>query len=101
MHRLCALIVFAAICVNALWCVDGCTDPFAGCANYSASSPNSDSSDSSDSTLRCVVCVVPFEQLPTVTADLGLEASGQIPRFEPADPPATPSIGIEHPPRSL
>ena len=104
MHRLSALIVLAAVCVNASWCVDGCIDPFAGSASYSTSSScstPSSNSDSSESTIQCVVCVVPFEQLQTVTIVLRLETTGQIPNFEPDDPPATPTAGIDHPPRSL
>lgn len=104
MHRLCALIVFAAVCVNAVWCVDGCIDRFAGSASYSTSSSfstPSSNSDSSESTNHCVVCVVPFEQLQIVTVVLRQETSGQIPKFEPDDPPATPTAGIDHPPRPL
>lgn len=104
MHRLSALIVLAAVCVNASWCVDGCIDPFAGSASYSTSSScstPSSNSDSSESTVQCVVCVVPFEQLQTVTIVLRLETTGQIPKFEPDDPPASPTAGIDHPPRSL
>ena len=104
MHRLSALIVLAAVCVNASWCVDGCIDPFAGSAWYSTSSScstPSSNSDSSESTIQCVVCVVPFEQLQTVTIVLRLETTGQIPNFEPDDPPAKPTAGIDHPPRSL
>lgn len=98
MHRLCALIVLAAVSVNALWCVDGCIDPFADHGSYSTGTSNT---DTSEATLRCVVCVVPFEQEQAVTMVPTLAFGLQTPAFRPGDAPMAPRARIEHPPRTL
>ena len=99
MHRLAATVVLIAVSVNAMWCVDGCIDPFASKTPVSslATSTSSDTPDVS----TCVVCVTPFqkEQSAVLVPVWGL--GFVMPVFRAVGPPLPPRARIEHPPRAV
>lgn len=103
MRRLPALIVLLFVSFNAVWCVDGCVDPFSDRdERYAATTlamPDTAPSDTDVSV--CVVCVVPFEKELTIALAPAWTLGGLVPSFDVSRPPLAPGHQVEHPPRVL
>ncbi len=101
MRRVCTLVVLVAVSFNAMWCLDGCIDPFAskGASSTTAASTSSGTTDSQE-TWTCVVCVVPFEEGQTVVLEPAWD-SNVVVRVYAVSSLLAPRGRIEHPPRTL
>ena len=102
MRRVRALVVLLAVSFNAMWCLDGCIDPFAfnGPFSTSAASTSSDIPDTPEAR-TCVMCVVPFEKEQSVALVPAWDFGVTVPVFCADSPPLAPRARIEHPPRTV
>lgn len=101
MRRFRALAVLLAVSFNAMWCLDGCIDPFAldDPSSTSAASTSSDIPDTPEAR-TCVMCVVPFEREQTAVLVPAWAFGIAVPVFRAVSPPLAPRARIEHPPRA-
>lgn len=102
MRRFRALVVLLVVSFNAMWCLDGCIDPFAfnGPSSASAASTSSDIPDTPEAR-TCVMCVVPFEQERAIVLVPAWAFGVTVPVFRAVSPPLAPRTRIEHPPRAV
>ena len=100
MCRFRAFVVLLAVSFNAMWCLDGCIDPFAfnDPSSTSAASISSDIPDTPEAR-TCVMCVVPFEQEQAVVLVPAWAFGVTVPVFRAVSPLLAPRARIEHPPR--
>lgn len=100
MHRLFAAIVLAAVSFNAMWCLDGCVDPFASNGAFSQPAGPA-SSDAPEERTCCVVCITPFQKESPVVLAPTWGFGVPIVVFRAVDPPLAPPDRIDHPPRVI